>query len=320
MAIISKLLSFLCFLLIFNFITKSCAQPISVPYCENNSTYTTNSTYHQNLNTLLSNLTSNTETNNYGFYNLSYGQDTNKVYAIGLCRGDIKTDKCNSCLNNARINLTQLCPNDKGAIGWYDDEKCMLRYSDRLIFDHVETGPAYYVWNLNNANDSDQFNKDVINLLNSLKIKAASGDSYLKYAAASANGPRNQIIYGLAQCTPDLTLSECSFCLNESISVIPSCCNNRIGARIVRPSCNLRYETGFPFYEAIAYAPSPAPSTDAPPPAPSTDAPQPPPSADASPARPSTAAPPPPPSTDTPPPLPLPTSQGTCRVTFCLIS
>ncbi|CAL0316323.1 unnamed protein product [Lupinus luteus] len=268
MAIVSRLLSFLCFLLILNFITtKSCAQPISSHFCENNSTYTTNSTYHTNLNTLLSNLTSNTEINNYGFYNLSYGQDTNKVYAIGLCRGDIKPDKCNSCLNNARTNLTELCPNDKGAIGWFDDEKCMLRYSDRLIFGHLETGPAYYVWNLNNASDSNEFNKDVTNLLDSLKTKAASGDSYLKYAATSASGPRNQTIYGLAQCTPDLTLSECSICLNESISVLPSCCNNRVGARIVRPSCNLRYETGL-FYEPIAYAPSPLPSTDAPPPTP----------------------------------------------------
>ncbi|KAE9611672.1 putative Gnk2-like domain-containing protein [Lupinus albus] len=61
-------------------------------------------------------------------------------------------------------------------------------------------------------------------------------------------------------------MSQCSFCLNESISVIPSCCNNRKGARIVRPSCNLRYETDFLFSEeAIAYAPSPPPSTDAPP-------------------------------------------------------
>lgn len=61
--------------------------------------FTANRTYHTNLNTLLSNLTSNKGID-YGFYNLSYGKNTDKVYAIGLCRGDVKPDECRSCLNN----------------------------------------------------------------------------------------------------------------------------------------------------------------------------------------------------------------------------
>ncbi|MQL05689.1 hypothetical protein EI015_26835, partial [Escherichia coli] len=101
----------------------------------------------------------------------SNGENTDKVYAIGLCRGDIKADKCRSCLNNAGVNLTQFCPNQKEAIGWYEDETCMLRYSNRSIFGLNEIGPAYYVWNTNNATDADQFNKDVINLVNSLTSK-----------------------------------------------------------------------------------------------------------------------------------------------------
>ncbi|RYQ93805.1 hypothetical protein Ahy_B09g100046 isoform B [Arachis hypogaea] len=43
-----------------------------------------NSNYAKNLNTLLSTLTSNTKIN-YGFYNSSYGQNTDRVNAIGLC-------------------------------------------------------------------------------------------------------------------------------------------------------------------------------------------------------------------------------------------
>ncbi|KAL5841894.1 hypothetical protein ACOSQ3_012497 [Xanthoceras sorbifolium] len=40
--------------------------------------YTTNSTYQKNLNTLLSSITSNSEIN-YGFYNFSAGQNSDKV-------------------------------------------------------------------------------------------------------------------------------------------------------------------------------------------------------------------------------------------------
>lgn len=36
----------------------------------------------------------------YGFYNFSNGQDLDKVYTFGLCRGDKKKqDELRSCLN-----------------------------------------------------------------------------------------------------------------------------------------------------------------------------------------------------------------------------
>ncbi|XP_028182387.1 cysteine-rich receptor-like protein kinase 10 [Glycine soja] len=224
--------------------------------------YTANSTYHTNLNTLLSTLTSNTEIE-YGFYNSSQGENTDKVYAIGLCTGDIKPDECRNCLNGSRANLTELCPNQKEAIGWYEDEKCMLRYSDRSILDLMETGPAFYANNMDNATDLDQFNKDVNTLLGNLKNEAALGDSRLKYAVGNTSGPDNKLIYGLVQCTPDLSGSECFDCLSQSIERIPiDCCKDRKGGRVVRPSCNMRFETSFLFYGDTAYvSPTPPSST-----------------------------------------------------------
>jgi len=65
----------------------------------------------------------------------SYGINTDKVNAIGLCRGDVKLNDCQNCLKNSTVLLTQHFQNRKEAIGWYDDEKCMfLRYSNRSIF------------------------------------------------------------------------------------------------------------------------------------------------------------------------------------------
>ncbi|KAL6514624.1 hypothetical protein OROGR_020203 [Orobanche gracilis] len=264
------LLSFVCYLLLV--ISISSAEIISVRYCnpsEGRGNYTTNSTYHTNLNTLLSNLTETNNNNNYGgFYNLSYGQNPNKVYAIGLCRGDIKTDdKCHSCLNNARLNLTQYCPNQKEAYGWYDDETCLLYYSDTSIFGVLIIEPWDYSWDgKNEMVDVVQFNRSLINLMDSLiKRAAASGgdSSSRKYATASVVGPNNhQTIYGLVQCRPDLSGIQCSGCLNESILALPGCCNNMKGARILRPSCILRYGTNTLFYDPAADAPPPSPSTN----------------------------------------------------------
>jgi hypothetical protein len=133
--------------LLFIFITtflcyESIAQPNFVPSCHiHKGNYTTNSTYQHNLNTVLTTLTSNTEIT-YGFYNFTYGIDNNKVYAIGLCRGDVNPQNCRQCLNNSRYLLTQSCPNKKEAIGWTDG--CMLRYSNRSIFGLMETIPSDY--------------------------------------------------------------------------------------------------------------------------------------------------------------------------------
>ncbi|KAK7390995.1 hypothetical protein VNO78_19266 [Psophocarpus tetragonolobus] len=202
-------------------------------------------------------LSTNTEID-YGFYNFSNGKSTDKVNAIGLCRGDVKPEECRNCLEQSRANLTELCPNQKEAIGWYEDEKCMLRYSDRSI---METAPAYYADNMNNATDLDQFHKDVNTLLGNLTSQAASGDSHFKYAAGAIPGS-NKVIYGLVQCTPDLIGSECSNCLAQSIERIQiDYCKDNIGCRVVRPSCNMRFETSFKFYEDPAYVPPTAPST-----------------------------------------------------------
>jgi hypothetical protein len=113
-------------------ISQAIAQPeFRYQLCLENGNYTSNSTYNANLNNLLSSLSSNTQID-YGFYNVSYGQNPDKVYAIGLCRGDVKPDMCRSCLNNATNLLPLVCPNKKDAIGGYDE--CMLRYSFRNIF------------------------------------------------------------------------------------------------------------------------------------------------------------------------------------------
>ncbi|XP_039685907.1 cysteine-rich receptor-like protein kinase 29 isoform X3 [Medicago truncatula] len=241
----SKLLfsfySFLLFIIII--VSQAQGQPDFVRYSclNNNGNYTANSTYQNNLNTLLSNLTSNTQIN-YGFYNFSYGQNTDKVNAIGLCRGDVKPDVCRSRLNDSRVLLTKLCPNQKEAIGWYEDY--MLRYSNQSIFGILEWSPKFYMSNPNNVTEVDPFNRVLGNLMRKLREIAASSDSRLKFAADNATDVNLnfQTIYGLVQCTPDLSEQDCNDCLEFAISEIPIYCYNKIGCRVVKPSCNIRYE------------------------------------------------------------------------------
>ncbi|KAI4295819.1 hypothetical protein L6164_035822 [Bauhinia variegata] len=257
----SRLVSFLTFLVILIY------QAYSLPvlryyYCFNNKgNYTANSAYNTNLKTLLSNLTSNTEID-YGFYNSSYGQNSDKASAIGLCRGDQKPDDCGVCLNNATIVLPQLCPNQKEAIVFYDE--CMLRYSNRSIFGVLESDFSLYLWNVRDVPDKDKYNQVVRELLERLRSKAIAGDSRRKFAAANETGPVFQTIYGIVQCTPDLSEKECNDCLTKAISEIPKCCEEKRGGRVLKPSCNIRYE-GNRFYDLAADLQAPASAPALPP-------------------------------------------------------
>ncbi|KAK7269967.1 hypothetical protein RIF29_22793 [Crotalaria pallida] len=251
----STAISLVC-LLVIVLISHTSAQPSFLYHVCNNDrgNYTANSSYQTNLNTLLTSLYSNTQID-YGFYNFSQGQGPDKVNAIGMCRGDVKPDVCRSCLNDSRVLLTQHCPNQKEAIGWYDN--CVLRYSNRSIFGIMESDPKYYIYALSNATNMDQFNQVLQDLVHNLTSKAASGDSRKKYAAGSAQGPSFQTIFSLLQCTPDLSEQECSDCLVASVEDIQSCCAGRINGRIGKPSCNLRFDTS-PFYDSTVDTPQPS--------------------------------------------------------------
>ncbi|KAK6932401.1 Gnk2-homologous domain [Dillenia turbinata] len=231
---------------------------------DDHGNYTSNSTYKQNLDQALSTFTaSNSSGNGYGFFNVSVGENTAKVNAIALCRGDVGLDSCRSCLNDSNYKLLQVCPNQKEAIGWYDN--CMLRYSNRSILSKEETSPGFYLANGNNISNVDEFNQELGSLLNNLKNQAASGGALRKYATGNVSFGNFQTIYGLVQCTPDLMETECINCVDNARENIPTCCDGKEGGRVVYPSCNIRYEI-YQFYNSDPYSSPAAPPSPSPPP------------------------------------------------------
>ncbi|GLU23220.1 hypothetical protein SLE2022_392430 [Rubroshorea leprosula] len=221
--------------------------------------FTSNSTYQASLNHIFSSFTSDTE-NDYGFYNISFGQNSDQVNAIALCRGDVIPFDCINCIKDAAAGLKSLCPNQKAAIQSYVN--CMLRYSDRSIYGILESSfNFHYKWNGYKAKNITAFNYTLNNLLDSLISRAASGDSHRKFATGTVAVPDSLPIYALVQCTPDLSQQQCTSCL--SIGKIKVCCEGGLGGRAVGPNCNLRFET-YSFYD-----PPPAePSTTSPAPLP----------------------------------------------------
>ncbi|KAK9291683.1 hypothetical protein L1049_019632 [Liquidambar formosana] len=226
-------------------------------YCTNTSTYTQNSTYQTNLGVLLSSLTANATREN-GFYNTTVGQNPpNIVYGLFLCRGDVTPDVCQDCVATASREIVQGCTKENVIITWYDE--CMLRYSDQSIFSTLADFPRIAKLDSENISEPERFNPFLETTLYDLANEVVNDRTTGKnFAAKEANVTRIQKLYTLAQCTPDLTVADCSKCLTTAIPKIPNCCSGRKGGRLLLPSCNFRYEV-YPFYNLKVTPPTPTP-------------------------------------------------------------
>nr|XP_010910239.1 cysteine-rich receptor-like protein kinase 6 [Elaeis guineensis] len=258
----------LCLLFFFFFLLNH-SPPVSADplyqICGKTGNYTTNSTYDSNLNILLTSLDSNTSRSG-GFSNFTVGQTPNQIYGLALCRGDTNASTCRSCLDTAIQDAPNLCPYAKSAIIWYD--YCLLHYSNERFLSTVDNSDKVYMYNVNNITDPSQFDNLVGVLMNKIVDRAASNSTEM-FATGEMNSTNSPFptIYGLAQCTRDLSSSLCQQCLTGMLDPLPSLFKGKQGARVLGGSCNYRYEI-YSFYEgkptlrlqsSLEAAPAPAP-------------------------------------------------------------
>ncbi|XP_058197644.1 cysteine-rich receptor-like protein kinase 10 isoform X8 [Rhododendron vialii] len=232
------------------------------------STYAPNSTYHTNLNTLFSVLSSHSNNASNGFYNFSAGSSPpDVVYGLFLCRGDLSAATCHDCVVYASKAAVAQCPTSKRVSIWYIE--CMLRYSNASIFSTVDTGYSRMWQNQQRVTNTTRFTEILGEVMDDIVNQASSSDSGKKFATGEATNsslrPVLQPVYGIAQCTPDLSDLDCNGCLQKGVSLFPEA---TIGVRVVFPSCNIQYED-FQFYDASVGGAPPPPSPLLPPPPPS---------------------------------------------------
>ncbi|ANM63466.1 Receptor protein kinase-like protein [Arabidopsis thaliana] len=171
--------------------------------------------------------------------------------------GDSYLSKCRSCLTTAFSELRGRCPKNKGRIIWYDN--CLLEISPINSLGKIDYEYNFYMYNEKDVNgDTNLFNKNTRALLYRLKEKATSkennngkqdlpeiGGKRLGMKMLYATGEkslRTMKLYGMVQCTKDLSIKDCIVCLNWIIAKLPTCCSNKQGGRVLSTSCNFRYE------------------------------------------------------------------------------
>ncbi|GMJ14617.1 cysteine-rich RLK (RECEPTOR-like protein kinase) 14 [Hibiscus trionum] len=246
---------------ILSFLLMSISLVAAAPRCYDNGNFTTNSTYAKNRDLILASLPPNASANG-GFFTASIGRNSDRVYALAMCRGDRTPEACYSLVNSSIYELMANCPNQKEASAWTGDY-CVVHYADHSFFGTLELDPTVELYNTGNITSNlTQFDTVWESLMDSVVRKASNGSSSLKYATGEADFVVFQKIYSLMQCTPDLSQQDCDYCLRRSASDYVNCCHGKQGGVVQKPNCLLRWDL-YPFY--VSNASTTAPSLSPPP-------------------------------------------------------
>ncbi|KAK8629448.1 hypothetical protein V6N13_078289 [Hibiscus sabdariffa] len=236
--------------------------------CYDTGNFSVNSTYGKNRDLVLASLPTNASSKG-GFVTASIGQNSDKVYALGMCRGDLTPDQCYTCLNFSIHNLTASCPNQIEASVWAG-KPCRVHYANYSFFGTLKLEPTDAA-GYNGADITSNLTEfDTVweSLMDRVVRKASSGNSSHKYATGEAEFTVFQNIYALMQCTPDLSNKGCDTCLRASVSNYESCCYGKRGGYVQKPSCWFIWDL-YPFYVSNASTNVPSLSPSPPPASPS---------------------------------------------------
>ncbi|CAH8261371.1 unnamed protein product [Arabidopsis lyrata] len=217
--------------------------------------YKPGSDYEKSLDDIIQSF-SNEDKNSYGYragFSMSaYGKEPDMVAITYQCRIDSRGPKCQSCVVTAGYELLRKrCPRDKGAIIWYD--QCLVEFSSSDTSGQINYDDNFCMPSAKNLIGNSIPLEERLHLLNNLtKMAVTKIDKNIEgikkpvlYAAGEKRlGTKN--LYGMVQCSADLSVQGCNECMLYYIVHFQKCWKSKQGVRVLSRNCNFRYEL-YPF-------------------------------------------------------------------------
>ncbi|KAJ6397042.1 hypothetical protein OIU77_021975 [Salix suchowensis] len=176
------------------------ADPLYTACLTEYGNYDLGSPFEKNLKVVVQTLPSISSST--GFNNTASGIFPDIVSGQALCRGDVTSSACQTCLREASQKLLEECKSKDAAI-WY--EACQIRYSFQNLTSLNVYAGKYPV-------------------LESEKKSVSDTVHFYDY------------------CTRDIREDECQECLSFALLDLKGCCSSKQGGIVVSGSCNLRFE------------------------------------------------------------------------------
>lgn len=214
--------------------------------------------FENNLKFVLGTLAS--QASQTGFYHSTFGQSPDQVTGLYLCRGDLDGQDCSDCVTYVTDSILNCSKNEWSfdnetfnyteAVLWYDH--CVIRFSNKSFIGQMDL-------NSNGVSVSDKHNNgtcwnkirfvEVLSeTLTQLPVQAANDESGKRFATKVVKLTRFESLYAIAQCTLDLTPSDCNRCLTKlAWDLLRMNASPRSSGRSNSNNCMVRYET-FPFF------------------------------------------------------------------------
>ncbi|CAH8361694.1 unnamed protein product [Eruca vesicaria subsp. sativa] len=217
-----------------------------------------NSSYAQNRQNLFSTLSNKVLTHG-GFYNASFGQYPNKVYALGLCARGYEPKACSNCVEKLTFETQKNCPTTMDSFVWGSDEEervsCLVRSSNHS-FGNLELEPPVigvspdHIGPLINITLFMLQWEYTVNKTLQAATKANTSVAHKYYSASHAEFTAFPNVYMLMQCTPDITSHDCNQCLEACLKYFREQFRGRTGGMISFPSCFFRWDL-YTFHNAF---------------------------------------------------------------------
>lgn len=191
--------------------------------------YAAGTPYQSNVNSILSSLVNSASLSNFNNFKISLPgtAQSDVVYGLFQCRGDLGTSDCRDCVSHSVSRLGVLCPDSTGGAVQLDG--CFVKY-DNVSFLGVEDKSVV----LKKCGPSIGYDSDTL----------TRRDAVLGYLTAEGQFFRvggSGKVQGVAQCVQDLSVSECQDCLAEATGKLKNECGSAAWGDMFLGKCYARY-------------------------------------------------------------------------------
>ncbi|KAI4313732.1 hypothetical protein L6164_026688 [Bauhinia variegata] len=188
------------------------------------------SDYENQVNSIFTSLANSAMFTSYNNFTSQGSSSQDTVYGLFQCRGDLNSGQCSRCVALAVSRLGTLCVNSAG--GALQLDGCFIKY-DNLTFLGVEDKTVV----LKKCGPSTELTSDALTRRDA--VLAYLGASTGSYKVSSSGN-----VYGVAQCTGDLSMSECQDCVSDAIQRLKTECGGANWGDMYLAKCYARYSEG----------------------------------------------------------------------------
>ncbi|KAK4357713.1 hypothetical protein RND71_023323 [Anisodus tanguticus] len=191
--------------------------------------YNPGTIYESNVNSVLTSSVNSASYANFNNFKISLPGSTQSdvVYGLFQCRGDLSNADCRDCVARAVSQVGTLCVDKLG--GALQLDGCFLKY-DNISFLGAEDKSIV----MHKCGPSIGDNSDTLTRRDAVLTYLSAEGQYFRVGGSGE-------IQGVAQCTQDLSVGECQDCLSEAIGRLKSECESSPWGDMFLAKCYARY-------------------------------------------------------------------------------